>query len=338
MNCLRHLLPWLAAGLIPLRTPAQQAPRFEPVATRAGQHWFKGNTHTHTLNSDGDSPPDTVIQWYKSRGYHFLVLSDHDTITQPATFARYLDSAFILVTGEEVTGRFNRLPVHLTALNPGRIIKPNTTSTTVLAALQSNIDAIRAAGGVPLINHPNYRWVLNRETIAAANGIALFELFNGHPHVHNQGGGAAPSTEELWDQLLTGGKRIFGVASDDAHHWKQWGREQVNPGKGWIWVSSDRLDPATIVNAIASGQFYSSTGPELEDIAVTDRSIEIRIKPELDFRYAIEFIGSNGRVLQRSDGLTARYELKPGISYVRVRVTDSGGRAAWTQPVFVQRD
>jgi hypothetical protein len=47
----------------------------------AGLRWFKGNTHTHTLNSDGDSSPDDVARWYREHGYHFLVLSDHNYLT-----------------------------------------------------------------------------------------------------------------------------------------------------------------------------------------------------------------------------------------------------------------
>src|SRR5687767_15282911 len=43
--------------------------------------WFKGNTHTHTLNSDGDSTPDEVVRWYREHGYHFLVLTDHNFLT-----------------------------------------------------------------------------------------------------------------------------------------------------------------------------------------------------------------------------------------------------------------
>ncbi len=27
--------------------------------------WLKGNIHTHTTNSDGDSSPDHVASWYK---------------------------------------------------------------------------------------------------------------------------------------------------------------------------------------------------------------------------------------------------------------------------------
>src|SRR5688572_9587574 len=220
--------------LMLITAPAQslaQAVRFEQTVS-SGLRWFKGNTHAHTNNTDGDSPPDTVVKWYRDRGYNFLVISDHDTITEPATLARFTDANFILVPGEEVTGRFSGAPVHLTAINLKRVVKP-ASAPTLLGTLQSNADVIRAAGGFPLINHPNYRWVLNWQTILETRGISLFELFNGHPHVHNAGGADVPSTESLWDQLLTRGKRIYGVASDDAHHWTRWGTSRdVNPGRG----------------------------------------------------------------------------------------------------------
>ncbi|WP_299595759.1 hypothetical protein [uncultured Microbulbifer sp.] len=44
--------------------------------------WWKGNTHTHTWWSDGDSPPETISAWYKEHGYNFLVLSDHNIMQQ----------------------------------------------------------------------------------------------------------------------------------------------------------------------------------------------------------------------------------------------------------------
>ena len=49
--------------------------------TPAAGRWYKGNTHTHTLNSDGDSTPDAVVQWYREHGYQFLVLTDHNFLT-----------------------------------------------------------------------------------------------------------------------------------------------------------------------------------------------------------------------------------------------------------------
>lgn len=46
--------------------------------TASEGHWWKGNTHTHTWWSDGDSPPENVAAWYREHGYDFLVLSDHN--------------------------------------------------------------------------------------------------------------------------------------------------------------------------------------------------------------------------------------------------------------------
>lgn len=49
---------------------------------RAETQWFKGNTHTHSLWSDGNDFPDMIADWYKQRGYQFLVLSDHNTLSR----------------------------------------------------------------------------------------------------------------------------------------------------------------------------------------------------------------------------------------------------------------
>lgn len=42
--------------------------------------WFKGNTHTHSLWSDGNDFPEMIFDWYKSNGYHFVGLSDHNVL------------------------------------------------------------------------------------------------------------------------------------------------------------------------------------------------------------------------------------------------------------------
>ena len=55
--------------------------------TAGPPRWWKGNTHTHTWWSDGDSPPELVTAWYRENGYHFLVLSDHNRL-QENTIAR----------------------------------------------------------------------------------------------------------------------------------------------------------------------------------------------------------------------------------------------------------
>ena len=66
-------------------------------------NWYKGNTHCHTTNSDGDLPPRQVVRWYHDHGYNFIVITDHNILTDP----RYLDTDdrddFILIPGVEVS-------------------------------------------------------------------------------------------------------------------------------------------------------------------------------------------------------------------------------------------
>ena len=79
MRCNPRLVVLLLAVasvlLAGVRRPAAQA---SPADSR---RWYKGNTHTHTLNSDGDSAPDDVAKWYREHGYRFLVLTDHNVLT-----------------------------------------------------------------------------------------------------------------------------------------------------------------------------------------------------------------------------------------------------------------
>ena len=49
-------------------------------AAQQETRWWKGNTHTHTLWSDGDDFPEMVADWYKRNGYHFVSLTDHNTV------------------------------------------------------------------------------------------------------------------------------------------------------------------------------------------------------------------------------------------------------------------
>ncbi|MCH2106663.1 MAG: histidinol-phosphatase [Planctomycetes bacterium] len=49
-------------------------------APREGLMWLKGNTHSHTIWSDGNAPPEQVVDWYDERSYDFLSLSEHNIV------------------------------------------------------------------------------------------------------------------------------------------------------------------------------------------------------------------------------------------------------------------
>ncbi len=66
--------------LIASGTPGCSGPRL--ASSDGPKRWFKGNTHTHSLWSDGDAAPEHIADWYKSHGYDFLVLSDHNILLE----------------------------------------------------------------------------------------------------------------------------------------------------------------------------------------------------------------------------------------------------------------
>lgn len=334
----KMMLAGLALALASVLAAASDR-RFEAQDTQ-GMRWFRGNTHTHTLQSDGDSPPDVVARWYRDHGYQFLVLSDHNVFTDPATLAELVDSTFLLIPGEELTTSFRQKPVHVNGLNLPGLVQPRTDSTLV-GTIQKNIDAVREVNGVPHINHPNFRWAFGAQELLQVENDRLLEIFNGHPQVHNEGGGGSPGMEAIWDVLLSAGKRIYGIAVDDAHHFQgEFSPHRANPGRGWVAVRAPRLTTTAIMTALEEGRFYASTGVELDDVIVSPSRIEIHIRPRGDFRYTTRFIGNDGAVVATVHGTTAVFEisrLPRNFTYVRARVDDSGGARAWVQPVFLQR-
>jgi hypothetical protein len=190
----------------------------------------------------------------------------------------------------------------------------------------------------------------------------VFELYNGHPAVHNEGDATHESTEAIWDALLTDGMVIYGVSSDDAHEFQLAGRGKSNPGRGWVMVRAAELTPGAIADAIDRGDFYASSGVMLKEVYVDDNEYRVAAdvdatsaetaKPELvphklpasaaaEPGYRIDFIGPGGKVLQSENGPAATYRREGKVPYVRAKVSytwvthdEKMECAAWTQPAF----
>lgn len=299
--------------------------------------WYKGNTHTHTVNSDGDSTPDDVVKWYRENGYNFLVLTDHNFLTKvDALNALHgADKQFLIIKGEEVTDRFGDKPIHINGLDLEKEIEPQG-GTSVVDVIQRNVDAIREVKGVPHINHPNFGWSITAEDLKKVRNNKLFEIYNGHPLVNNLGGGDRPGLEGVWDIILSSGQLLYGIAVDDAHHFKRpWDKSASKPGQGWIVVRTSSLSSQAILAAMESGEFYASTGVELSDYQASEKSITITIKEERTSKYRVQFIGSGGRVLSEALKSPATYTIKGNEGYVRAKIIESNGKLAWTQPVMI---
>ncbi|MEZ5042822.1 MAG: CehA/McbA family metallohydrolase [Saprospiraceae bacterium] len=363
---MKKSLFFLAISLIILSCEAEKE---SPVAQ---QTWFKGNTHTHTtLCGHADTHPDSVARWYLNRGYHFLILSEHDQFIDPSSVnlpaGRRED--FILIPGEELSDLNH---VHSTAMNidraihihPDEAIKTQAKNDPVLrknaSILQRHVDSTRAAGGHPILNHPNFQAGLAAKDIQQVKHLHLFELYNGHPQVYNWGNEKHASTEEKWDSILSAGIQMYGVSSDDAHQFQTWGPEVSNPGRGWVMVESAELSPDAITDAMAQGRFYASSGVLLKGIQRSTAVYEIEVDTAatrsatnsefiMGFKneaakagFTIEFITDGGKVIQSVEGISAKMAVPSGVKYLRGKVTFTTLKDAvptqffaWTQPVFL---
>ena len=318
----------MASAAVPLQQTA-------PVETAS--RWYKGNTHTHTLNSDGDSTPDDVVRWYREHGYQFLVLTDHNFLTSVAGLNALhgADEKFLVIRGEEVTDRYEDKSLHINGLDVNALVPPQGGSS-VVDVLQRNVDAIRRANGIPHINHPSFRWSITAPELQRVRNNRLFEIFNGHPQVNNIGGGGVPGLEEAWDAILTDGTLLYGIAVDDAHIFKAPGNPDVaGPGRGWVAVRAPRLETRALLDGLEQGDFYASTGVELSEYHATTRQITVTVKATGFSKYRIQFIGKGGRVLREVAEPEATYEIRGNEGYVRARVLESNGRMAWAQPIMV---
>lgn len=355
----------------------------QPTSSGPPLAWFKGSTHMHTVNSvDGDTTPSDLVSWYRRLRYNFVVLSDHDTLTdvkglnavhadngsvhgpKPGIFY----SPFLVIAGEEITDGYSSAAaegalvpgerdltsrqVHLTAMNLREGVAPQR-GASVFDVLQRNVNAVRAAKGVPIINHPSFTWSMTADDLRRVTGATLFELWSGHQQTHSFGGGGVPPVEAMWDDVLSSGKVMYGVASDDTHTIR--GLDAPNamavPGRGWVMVRADRLTSDAIMSAMERGDFYSSSGVELADYQVTATTIAITLKPFMRSRYIVQFIGKNGRLLKEVpvNPDLAEWRIAPGApglkpvvytiqgdeGYVRAKVLESNGDLAWTQPVTI---
>ena len=208
-------------------------------------------------------------------------------------------------------------------------------------------------------------------------GEQFFEVYNGHPLERNLGDKTHASTERMWDIINTrrlgelNMKILYGLATDDSHNYHGMAANRSNSGRGWVMVRALNLEPKALINALESGDFYSSTGVTLKELKQTKEEIAISIAAEKGVSYTIKFIGTRkgydpksepytlqsgaklrvthrysediGQVLATVKGTKATYRLEGNDLFVRAQIVSSKAQKnaitpnatemAWTQPV-----
>jgi hypothetical protein len=323
--------------------------------------WYKGIVHAHANWGVPQLPttsPDVVVRWYREHNYNFVSVTDLNYYTPPEGLKALFDAPgrFLVVPGSEAS----KDPIQ-----PGNKIVDTIgfgingpldlpTGDTVATVLDSEAKGIRRVGGLPIAAHPNLTYALTAADLLASDktaGPRFFEVWNTEPGMNNLGGGGKPSTEQIWDAVLSTGRVMYGTAVDDSHHFYEFvaSRETraplSNPGRAWIMVRAPELSVPALIAAMNRGDFYATTGVAIESYDVTTTGIRIRLNdsthdlgwslpganPQL---YRTEFIGKDGKAVKVDESLTPSYDFTGKELYVRARITSSDAQMAWTQPVF----
>ena len=143
------------------------------------------------------------------------------------------------------------------------------------------------AGAFVAMAHPEWYGLTVEEgrELSAAHAV----------EVYNHTCWAANNRSEGWylaDALLAEGRRVTAIAVDDAHF-----RHAGDFAGGWVQVKAESLAPDVLLNALKEGAFYSSQGPEITEVDVTDGEIRICCSPA-----ALVVASGRGIATERAEG------------------------------------
>lgn len=295
---------------------------------------LKGQMHCHTTHSDGKLSPLELCQKYKSIGFDFMTITDHEYITpEPAgNELIWLGNSYENTNGNTPT---------TSAANYAHICVYNTDSM-LLAPNYSIYNSYKSINEVVQFHeidrkemtnlcHPNWSgFYLPDSTMLNCKGdFSFVECWND---------GAANDSMKLrtccrgWDILLSRGLRVYSLGVDDYHSGN-------GIGEGWAEVYTNSKSKKTIMNSLADGNFVAANGKQgINPIVIKKIQLKQNIlNVNIEAPATIRFIGKNGVVLKQENYVTtSNYSITGNELYVRIEIW-SGVYAKWLQPYFIER-
>ena len=305
----------------------------DPAFTAEGKFW-RGNLHTHSTRSDGVLSPEEVCRRYQAEGYDFIALTDHfvglwgypivDTVPMRG-------EGFTTILGAELhSGAMaNGELWHILAVGlPADFAPANAPSFLPVQGQETGPEiAARAvaAGAFVAIAHPQWSGL----TLADARSITAAHAVE----IYNHGCAAGcdrPDGFAIADLLLTEGRRLSLIATDDAHF------SEPDHFGGWVMVKARENSPEALLAALKAGHFYSTQGPELRDVRVEGDKIVVECSAVVSVIALGHGTGAkavHGASMTRAEVPLARLNNSP---WLRVAVIDAAGKRAWSNPIWLE--
>jgi hypothetical protein len=298
---------------------------------------------------------------YKSRGYSVLAITDHE---RPTEHQRLADKDFVLLTGYEVYIRpepkYNlyRDEVHLNlfAKDPYNVSWICFNEEYAKYAIRDGVaDSIPKLGSQRpreytadyvnefiktaldagyLVAYNHHSWsMLPEAMLLDFKGLFSLEISNYSAYLIN---GMDNYNGAIYNKLLENGKRIFCHGGDDNHNKLPLDHQESDSFGAFTMILSDELTYSSVVNAMESGEMYSSMGPSIKELSLDEKQLHLECS-EVSHVYvyfsnkAVRFAHArNGETLTSFD-----CKLDKNAPFVRVAICDKDGNWASTRGYFL---
>ena len=298
----------------------------------AAGKFHRGTLHTHSTGSDGVLSPQEVCRRYQAEGYDFIALTDHfvGLFDYPITdTTAFRNDHFTTLHGAELhTGTMENGNLwHIVAVGlPHDFTPPNAPHFRPVQGSESAASIAQRArdvGAFVAIAHPHWSGMSGADarTITAAHAV---EIYNHGCIVDNDRGEGFMTLEHL----LNRGRKLNMIATDDAHF------NTPDFFGGWVMVKATQNSPEALLAALKAGEYYSSTGPQINDIRISDEGVEVDCSSAATI--IVQGQGTSMATLHGQSMTTGRlsFERLTDSPWMRVTVIDRAGKRAWSNPIW----
>lgn len=213
--------------------------------------WFKGDTHLHTINSDGVLTKGQLVERCKKSGLDFMIITDHNFNSVKES---YYDGEMLVIQGQEITVDAGHVNIW-----GAKVPEEPPYNITTKEDFAEIIDKCKKAGATISLNHP----------FCSQCGFTIdisdlycdcVEVWNTIQHTDNM------INRDWWVNKLLNGEKLAAIGGSDYH--KNYAGLDILAHPTTFVLAEDNT-PSAILEAMRGGHCFVTNSPNSTEIYLT---------------------------------------------------------------------